>query len=462
MTKPTFAQLDRTIQPSPTTLPALALPKIQRAELPNGLNIIVVEHHKLPLINMELVFNTGADADPLGKAGVANLTTSMIDEGTPKKSSLEIADAFDFLGAQFSAASNFDGSYLTLLTLKEHLDASLQIFSEVLLSPTFPDSEFQRIKDELLTSLSQQKDRASSVAATVFSKMLFGEQHPYGFQVAGIETTVRTISVEDTKKFYETYYAPNNATLIVVGDITKKEVVQFAEKYFGKWKKKNIPAPKISSAKNIEETAIYLVDKPDAPQSEIRLGQIGAPRTTKDYFTLSLLQHILGSSSGRLFLNLREEKGYTYGAYANFAFRKNAGPFVASAAVKSEVTDSALIEFLYEINRMREESVADSEFQMYKTAVIQRLPRTFETAAQITDNLATLALFGFPDSYFNDYVKHLSAITQEDVLAAGKKYLIPPQLVIVVVGDKAKIQQPLENLRIGKIIPCDANGNILK
>ena len=307
MTKPTFAQLDRTIQPSPATLPSLALPHIQRAELTNGLKIMVVEHHKLPIVNLELVFNTGADADPLGKTGVANLASNMIDEGTPAKSSLQIADAFDFLGTQFSASANFDGSYLTLHSLKEQLDESLQIFSEVLLTPTFPDSEFQRIKDELLTSLSQQKDRASSVAANVFSKILYGEQHPYGFQVAGVETTVKAITNMDVKKYYDSFYAPNNATLIVVGDVTKQEVVQFAEKYFGKWKKKNIPTAKIPSTKNIGETTIYLVDKPGAPQSEIRLGQIGAPRTTEDYFTLIILQNILGSSSGRLFLNLRVE-----------------------------------------------------------------------------------------------------------------------------------------------------------
>lgn len=386
----------------------------------------------------------------------------MIDEGTPAKSSLQIADAFDFLGTQFSASANYDGSYLTLLSLKEHLDESVQIFSEVLLTPTFPDSEFQRIKDELLTSLSQQKDRASSVAANVFSKILYGEKNPYGFQVAGVETTVKAIALDDVKNYYEKIYAPNNATLIVVGDVTKKEVVLFAEKYFGKWKKKNIPTVKINSAENISETAIYLVDKPNAPQSEIRLGQIGATRTTNDYFTLMLFQHILGSSSGRLFLNLREEKGYTYGAYANFAYRKNAGPFIASAAVKSEVTDSSLIEFLFEINRMREETVADSEFQMYKTAVIQRLPRSFETVSQITDNLATLALFNFPDTYFNTYVERLKTVSQNDILEAGKKYLLPTQLVIVVVGDKATIQEPLAKLNIGKVILCDTNGNILK
>ena len=296
----------------------------------------------------------------------------------------------------------------------------------------------------------------------MFNTILYGEQHPYGFQVAGVEATVKAIELDDIKNFYNSYYAPNNATLIVVGDVTKKEVVQFAEKYFRRWKKKKIPVVQTPPPNNIKETAIYLLDKPDAPQSEIRLGQLGTPRTTTDYFTLLVFQHILGSSSGRLFLNLREEKGYTYGAYANFAYRKNTGPFVASAAVKSEVTDSALIEFLFELNRMREETVADSEFQMYKTAVIQRLPRSFETAAQITDNLATLALFGFPDNYFNGYSKRITSVTQDDILAAGQKYIIPTQLVIVVVGDKAKIEEPLRKLNIGKIISCDTNGALKK
>ncbi|MBM4166594.1 MAG: insulinase family protein [Ignavibacteria bacterium] len=460
MTSTAFTQLDRTIQPKPGQLSAISLPTIQRAELPNGLKLMLVEHHKLPVVTMQLVFQTGADADANGKSGVARFTASMIDEGTKTKSSLEIADAFDFLGAQFAASANYDGSFLSLTTLKEHLDASFASFADVLLNPTFPEKEFSRLQNDLLTGLSQQKDQATAVASKVFAKRLY-ENHPYGNQVSGDSASVTNLSVSDVKSFYETYYAPNNATLIFVGDITKDEAITLAKKYLSDWKMKTLPSSTISKAENPSDVKIYLVHKPDAPQTEIRVGQLGTNRATEDYYTLTVLQHILGSSSGRLFLNLREAKGYTYGAYANFGFRKSAGPFVASAGVKTEVTDSSIIEFLYEINRMREEVVADSEFQMYKTAVVQRLPRTFETLGQIASQLTEIALYRLPDSYFNSLSDNLFNVTKENVHNAAQKYFQTEKLCIVVVGDKEKILSPLEKLAIGKIVECDTDGNVL-
>ena len=455
-----FPQLDRTIQPKPGQLSAITLPAIQRAELSNGLKLLIVEHHKLPVVTMQLILQTGADADPNGKSGVARFTASMIDEGTPTKSSLEVADAFDFLGTQFSTSANFDGTFLSLTTLKEHLDSSFATFAEVLLHPTFPEKEFSRLQKELLTSLSQQKDQATAVASKVFSKRLY-ENHPYGNQVSGDSVSVANLSVSDVKHFYETYFAPNNATLIFVGDITKDEAANIAKQYLSDWKKKSILTTTIPKIANPTDVKIFLVDKPEAPQTEIRIGQLGTTRSSEDYYTLTVLQHILGSSSGRLFLNLREAKGYTYGAYANFGYRKSVGPFVASAGVKTEVTDSSIIEFLYEINRMRDEVVPDSEFQMYKTAVIQRLPRTFETLGQIANQLTDIALYNLPDSYFNSLTENLSKVTQTDIHKAAQKYFQPEKLCIVVVGDKKQILAPLEKLAIGKIVLCDTDGNVL-
>ncbi|MBS4027025.1 MAG: insulinase family protein [Ignavibacteriales bacterium] len=456
-----FTQFDRTIPPKPGTLPSLTLPNIQRAELANGLKIMIVEHHKLPVVTVQLILQSGSSLDPAGKSGVARFTTSMIDEGTPTKNSLEIADAFDFLGAQFSASANFDGTYLSLTTLKEHLDVAVENYAEVLLHPTFPQKEFDRLQKELLTSLSQQKDRAPVVASNVFNKILYNN-HPYGNQVSGDSISVANLSLNDVQQFYNSYYASNNGTLIFVGDITKEEAIKIAEKYLGKWQKKNIPSAKLPESKNPDGVTLYLIDKKDAPQTEIRIGQLGAARNTEDYYTLTVLQHILGSSSGRLFLNLREAKGYTYGAYANFGYRKSTGPFVASAGVKTEVTDSSIIEFLYELNRMRDEVVSDSEFQMYKTAVIQRLPRGFETPSQISEQLANLVLYNLPDNYFNSVVDNLSKVTQNDIQSAAQKYFQTEKLCIVVVGDKEKILSPLEKLGIGKIVLCDTDGNVIK
>jgi predicted Zn-dependent peptidase len=455
------AQFDRTKQPAPGASPSLKLPAVQRATLSNGLGIMLVEHHELPVVYMQMVIKTGSSADPLGKAGVASMTSDMIDEGTQRRTSLQLADEIDFIGAEISSNANYDGSYVNLLTLKEHLDKAMELYADVLLHPSFPASEFDRLKKELLTGLLQQKDRPDAVATNVFNARLFGKNHPYGYQISGTDETATAMLLDDVYSFYKTYYVPNNATLVVVGDITKDELVNVGEKYFASWAKADLPMASLTKPENNGTTAIYLFDKPNAPQSQIRIGDIGLQRNSEDFYAINILNQLLGSSNGRLFLNLREAKGYTYGAYAQFSLRKVEGPFFAYAGVRTDVTDSSMMEFMKELHRVRDELASEAEFAMYKNAVIQRLPRVFETPQQIAGQIGSLALYDLPDNYFDSIVEKYNAVTREDIQRVAKKYIRPDNLVIAIVGDKTTIKEKLEKLNIGTVVMCDDKGNPL-
>jgi predicted Zn-dependent peptidase len=453
--------IDRSQEPKPGKLFSMELPKIERAKLKNGLNILIVEHRELPVVQLQLVIKTGAEGDPKGKAGLANLTADMLDEGTKKRSALQIADDLDFIGARVSTSANFDGSLGSLLTLKEHLSSAMDIFSDIILNSKFPQSEFDRLKSELLTDLLAQKVRPDIIATNIFNQKLFGSEHPYSQNLDGNEESVSNINIEDVKIFYDTYYSPNNASLIVVGDITKNEAIKMAEKYFGKWKKKDVVLPIVKKPEGESEPRIYIVHKEDAPQSQIRVGNIGIERNNTDFYAVNILNQILGASNGRLFLNLREAKGYTYGAYAYFAMMRYPGPFLAYAGVKTDVTDSSIIEFMKEINRVRDELVPEDEFEMYKTAVIQRLPRVFETPAQIAGQLMAIELFNLPEDYFSTLIEKYKRITREDIRYVANKYLHPEIITIVVVGDKNAIKEKIERLGYGRVIICDEKGKEL-
>lgn len=456
---PLVGQIDRTRKPEPGPTPKLTLPTIQRSTLPNGLKIMLVEHHELPVVQMLMVIQSGAALDPDGKAGLASLTAQMVDEGTTTRTALQIADDIDFLGANLFINASYDATTAGLLTLKEHLPAATEIYSDVLLNPSFPESEWERVKKIHLTSLLQQKDQPGIVADKVYSLLTFGDQHPYGRPSSGTEATVSGITTADLKKFHETHYRPNNATLIVVGDVTMKEISPVVEKHFGQWKQGTVPQPSYPPPPTVPTTRLFLVDKPQAAQSEIRIGHVGISRTNEDYFPVVVLNTILGGQfSSRVNMNLRETKGYTYGARTGFSMWKQPGAFTAQAAVKTAVTDSSVIEFMKELRRIVEEDVTEKELTFAKNSLIRREPQGFETPQQIANQLATLVLYNLPDNYFNTYVQNFEKITITDVRRVAKKYLNPGAVNIVIVGDVATIRDGLEKLGYGKATILDADG----
>jgi zinc protease len=455
-------QVDRTKKPPPGPTPHLTLPKIQRAALRNGLEVRLVEYHKLPLVECNLVLATGTTVDPADKAGTANLVMRLLDEGTQKRTSLEIADALDYIGARLSASTTYDGSFVTLETLKEHLAAALDIFGDVLLHSAFPQSEFDRVKKEVLTSLVQQRDQPAVIANKVFASKLYGNAHPYGRPGDGIEESVEKITVDDLKVLYEISFRPNNSTLVVVGDVTLEELVPLLERTLGSWESRHVEGATLRAPEGERKATIYLVDKPQAAQSEIRIGEVGLARSTPDYFPVLVMNTVLGGSfNSRLNWNLREQKGYTYGTGSQFQFRKGRGPFSTFGGFKTSVTDSSITETLKEIRLLQSEEVAGGDLELAKEFLTRSLPRTFETPRQIASQMATLVLYGLPDDYFDTYIQNVEKVTAQDVRRVAEQHLSPDNMTVVVVGDVAAIRSGLEKLNRGPVALCDSEGQVL-
>ncbi|HEY0593791.1 MAG TPA: pitrilysin family protein, partial [Thermoanaerobaculia bacterium] len=307
-------------EPKPLTLPAVV-----KNVLPNGLTLLVVEHHELPIADFILVVKSGSEVDPAGKEGLASLTSALLDEGTATRTAMDIADQAAFLGVELTTASGWDASRVALHTPTAQLDGALALFADVALNPAFAENEVERLRKERLTQILQIKDRGPVIADLVFSSILYGEDHPYGRWQTGTEASVTSLTRADIRKFYETFYRPNNATMIVVGDVKPADITARIESLFGAWKRAEVPAARFGATKPREGTTVYIVDKPGAPQSSFRIGAIGVARSTPDFFPLQVMNTILGGSfTSRLNQNLRENKGYTYGAGSGFSMRQEA------------------------------------------------------------------------------------------------------------------------------------------
>ena len=450
--------LDRSKVPALGPPPAVQLPPIVTRELPNGLKLMIVEHHELPIVDFVLVVESGGTIDPAEKSGLANLTAAMLTEGTTSRSSLEIADQVAFLGVGLNATSNWDASTISLHSPTSQIDSALALFADVALRPAFPLNEFERIKKDRLTNLLQLKDRPTAIANQAYSAILYGSGHPYGRSIIGSEASVQALSTADLQAYYRSNFIPNNATLIVVGDVTPAQVETKIQSLFGGWQRGTVSQFSFTQPPASNATTVYLIDKPGAAQSSFRIGAIGVPRSTRDYFALSVLNTILGGSfTSRLMQNLRETHGYTYGARSSFDMRRSAGPFTASAEVVAAKTDSALVEFMKELNAIRE-TVPAEELSKAKRYMQLGLPGEFETTQQIAGALIPVALYDLPLDYYNNYVQNIEAITQADVQRVARQYINPSSLAIVIVGDRKSIEAGLKAVNTGPIVIRDFFG----
>jgi predicted Zn-dependent peptidase len=445
-----FAQeVDRTKQPVLPSPKSLQLPAIQKFTLSNGLQVVLMEKHQVPLVQLNLTIKAGSVNDPAGKVGLANLTFDMIDEGAAGKSSLEIADAIDFLGATIRTGAGVHSSSVSLHTPLSKFDDALKIMSDIILRPDFPQKELDRKKKDRLTSLMQMHDQPTAIAGAAFNKILFGKDHPYGRMTD--ENTIKNFSVEDLKSFYKKHFVAANAYIVAVGDIKADELKRKLESVFGKWQKGDVKEEKIKEAAQVSGRVVYLVDKPGAAQSVISIGRIGAARLTPDYNALIVMNTILGGSfTSRLNNNLREVHGYTYGASSRFAFRPIPGSFSASSSVQTEVTDKALVEFFKELNGIRETIPAD-ELNRGKNLVALSYPGNFQTAAEIAGQIEEMVQYNLSENYFGNYVQNILKVTNADVTSVANKYIVPEQMIVVVVGDKAKIEEGIKKLNLGEI-----------
>lgn len=429
----------------------LSLPEIQSFELSNGLKVVLMEKHSVPLVQMNVIVKSGIADDPQGKSGLAGLTADMLDEGAAGKTSLQLADEINFLGVRISTFSRWHKMGLNLHSPLSKFDEALKIAADILLRPDFPQNELDRIRKEKLTAMLQWHDQANTIASITFQKVLFGDDHPYGRPTIGNEASLKSFTSSDMKNFHSTYFKANNAYVVVVGDITKEQLVPKLESAFGKWEKGNVPVNKLKDAEQINKRVIYLVDKPGSAQAVISIGRIGTNRLTEDYFPITVMNTILGGSfTSRLNNNLREQHGYTYGAGSSFDMRQYAGPFIARSSVQTEVTDKALVEFFKELNGITKPIPAE-ELARAKNYVALGYPDNFQTVAEIAANIEEMIDYNLPKDYFNSYIGNVLKVSAGDVSKVSKKYIVPDKMAVIVVGDRSKIEEGIKKLNLGEI-----------
>jgi len=446
------ATFDRAVPPTVGPPPTVAPPEVERRRLANGLDVLVVHRPGLPIVDLRLVVRAGAAADVPERAGRASLVAEMLDEGTERYSALELAEALDRLGAELEIVAGWDASTLALHVLRPRLKPALELMAEVIARPTLPEDELRRVRDERLADLARQRQEPRYLAHETFSAVVYGPGHPYAATLSGTPESVQAIGREEVYAFYREHFRPGNAFLVAVGDVDATHLLPILERTLGAWE----PAPPAPVAPpgrpTARPTAVYLVDRPGAPQSEIQVGHAAVPRTTPDFFPLLVLNTVLGGAfTSRLNMALREERGYTYGAGSRFEFRLGPGPFAASSAVFTGVTDDALRIFVDEIRRIRDEVVPSGELDRARSYVALGLPRQLETTAQIARTIADIELYGLGDDYLARFVERIRAVTAEEVLRAARAHLDPEHMALVVVGDRERIEGPLRALEIGPV-----------
>jgi predicted Zn-dependent peptidase len=444
--------------PAPGPDPVFRPPAWKRFKLKNGLEVFLVEFHDLPLVNFNLMVKTGGAANPPDRAGLADLTAHMLDEGTKTRGALAIADEAASLGATLSTGSTWDASNVSMQTLSKNLDPALALFADVVQNPTFEEKEFTRVRDNLLTAITRRKDSPPTVANLALVRLLYGAKHPYGWPMAGVEASINKLASADLRAFYDANYRPNNTALIVAGDTTEAALRGKLEKLFGKWRSKKVPPRKLPPPSGATTaTKVFLIDKADAPQSSIRVGLVGIERTNPDYYPVTLMNLVLGGGFYRLDLNLREGKGWTYGARSTFDNRKTPGPFSAGGEFVAAHTTDAVAEILKEVSGIRDADITDAELSRAKDQLIKSFPARFATRANVAAQLAELAVFGLPDSTITEYTAKIAAVTKDDVRRVARKYLDPGRFTIVVVGDQKTLAGPLAKIAAVEVRDLDGD-----
>jgi predicted Zn-dependent peptidase len=381
------------------------------------------------------------------------MATAMLEDGAGSRSALEIADAVDYLGADLASAAGIDASMVRLHVPVARLNDAVPIMADVALRPTFPKEELDRLRQERLTSLLQARDNPATVAPLVFSRELYGPTHRFGTMTLGTATTIKAFTPDDLRAFYTRAFQPTNATLLIVGDVTESAVTPMMESAFGKWKAAGGEPPHaaLPTVQAPAKRVVYLVDKPGAAQSQIRIGTIGVARSTPDFFPIQVLNTILGGSfSSRLNMNLREQHGYAYGASSAFDMRLSPGPFFAGAGVQTDKTAPSLTEFFKELNGILQPVPAD-ELARAKNYIALRFPGAFETTSDISRRLEDMLVYHLPDDYYATYVQNIQAVSAADVQRVARKYISPDRLIVVVVGDLKTIEAPVRALNLGDV-----------
>jgi zinc protease len=458
--------IDRSKEPALGSAMSLNLPPMQKATLSNGLKIVLAERHSAPVVNFSLILQSGYASDSPNSPGTCSFAQRMLEEGTPTRDSLKIGEELESLSAEFRAGANLDYSSVNLNALKVNMDKALDIYADLILHPAFSQKEFERLQKDRIAAIQREKVSPNGMAQRVLPPLLYGKGHPYAgsFAGTGTEASVSKMTREDLVKFHDTWYKPNNATLLIVGDTSLSEITPKLEKLFGSWKSGQVPAETIPQVPQPEKDVLYLVDRPGSGQSLIMAAQLAPPSNNPDDIPLDLVNDIFGGNfSSRINMNLREDKHWSYGVRSRLVPARGERPFFSISPVQTDKTKESFAELVSEYkNIVGPKPISETELKDEQANATLGLPGSFETVQQLSGAYSNILQYNLPDDYYNTFTQKVLAVTPEAANDIAKKYILPGHLIWVVVGDMSKVEAGLRELNIGEVHKIDADGNPVK
>ena len=459
---------DRSKLPAVGTPAPLNLPPLQRANLSNGLKVVLAERHAVPVVQLSLIVDAGHAADSLAKPGTSNLALAMISNGTKTRNALQISARSEELGAEISAGSTLDTSFISLNAISSQLPNSLELFSDILLNPTFPQDELVRLQGQSIAAIQQAKSQPRGIASRLFPSLIYGEGHPYAnpFSGIGTEATVNSMTVDELRAFYKRWVRPDNATLLIVGDTTLQQIQPLLEQRLAGWKAppESLPTKQVATVPLPAKPRIFLVNRTGAEQSLVFAVHLAPPRSDPSNVAFEMVNTVLGGSYiSRINMNLRQDKHWSYGAGSSLIDAKGQRPFLVSATVQTDKTAESMQETLKELRGLAgARQATDAEIRAAKDSLVLTLPGSNETAREVASSYADILTFGLPDNYLNEYVDKVETLSPADLQTAAAQLIHPDALTWVIVGDLAVIEAPVRKLSIGEVKVLDADGNVLR
>ncbi len=457
------APVDRSKLPEAGSAMSLKLPPMQKATLSNGLKIVLAERHTAPVVDFSLLVESGYAADPTDALGTCSFAQRMLEEGTPTRDSLQIGEELESLSAEFSAGADLDYSYVDLNALKINMDKALGIYADLILHPAFPQKEFVRLQKDRLAAIQREKVAPNSMAMRVLPTLLYGKGHPYdgAFAGTGTESSVSKMTREDLVKFHDTWFKPNNATLLIVGDTTLTEIKPKLESLFSTWKPGDVSPRTIPQVPQPEKDVVYLIDRSGSGQSLIVAAQLAPPYNDPDEVPLDVVNDIFGGNfSSRINMNLREDKHWSYGVHSRLLAARGERPYFSISPVQTDKTKESLAELVAEYkNIVGGKPITEAELKDEQSNATLGLPGTFETVQQLSRAYGTILQYDLPDDFYNTYTQKVLALTPDSANEIAKKYILPSHLIWVVVGDMSKVEAGIRELNIGEVHKIDADGN---
>jgi len=462
----TEAKLDRSKEPPPGGPMSLNLPPLQKTTLANGLKIVLAERHAAPVVNFTLMVDSGYAADPETAPGTASFAQRMLEEGTPTRDSLKIGEELESLSANFNAGANLDWSLVSLNTLKSTMDRSLDIYADLILHPAFPQKEFERLQKERIANIKREKVTPQAMALRVVPALIYGKGHPYAvpFTGTGTEASVSKMTRADLAKFHDTWFKPNNSTVLVVGDTSLEEIKPKLEKLLASWKPGDVPRRTVPKVGQPEKDVVYLIDRPGSGQSVIFGAQLGPSRNDPDAVALQLVNDIFGGKfSSRINMNLREDKHWSYGVFSVLPAARGQRPYVSISAVQTDKTKESIVELVKEYKDIvGAKPITVEELTDEQSNATLGLPGSFETVQQLSGAYGTILQYDLPEDYYNTFTEKAMALTPASAEEIAKRYILPDHLVWVVVGDMSKVESGIRELNLGEVHKIDADGNPVK